>query len=156
MRFRRGETGEVVAAMRHLAARADGQGWINIGPELPDEDHARVPERPGLAAWFSGRGPAVAMGTWIPASAKGHPAQIGVEHGTGPKALHRLAERGLTVPPAWRKRQDHGKHGIVIDLPADADPGSVVHWLVVACTDLMSVVEAGDQWQAVVHAPAAR
>lgn len=142
--------------MRHLAARPDGQGWVNIGPDLPEEAHALIPARTGLAAWFSGRGPAIAMGTWIPASPKGHPAQVGIEHGTGPKALVRLADVGVSLPAGWRKRQDHAKHGIVIDLPPGLDHDEIVGWMLEACAALMSIVESGDDWLAVVHAPDGR
>ena len=93
--FMEDDLGPVVAAMDVLLAAADGGGWVNIGPSLTDEEAARVPPRSGLAAWFSGRGPSLPMGTWMPPVTKGKPrvAQIGLEHGTGPNALLRLAER---------------------------------------------------------------
>jgi len=82
------------------------------------------------------------------------PAQIGLEHGTGPKALDRLAEIGVGLPERWVTRQDHAKHGIVAELPADEDPSVVLTWLIVAATVLRTVVGPGEHWIAVVHEPA--
>lgn len=154
--FRRGEHQLVVAAMRRLEQRGDGEGWINVKPWLTDEEDARVPDRTNLGDFFSGRGPAVSMGTWMPATRgrKPRPAQVGVEHGTGPKALDRLAEVGVELPQGWFKRQDHAKHGIVAELPDGVDPSSVVAWLVTVATELRTVVYPGDEWVAIVHEPA--
>ncbi len=154
--FHRNEHEAVTDAMRRLTERGDGQGWINLQPALSDEEYNRVPDRSGLGAWFSGRGPAVAMATWTPPTLEGRmrPAQIGLEHGTGPKALERLAEIGVGLPERWVTRQDHAKHGIVAELPADEDPSVVITWLIVAATVLRTVVEPGEHWIAVVHEPA--
>ena len=84
---------------------------------------------------------------------KPRPAQIGVEHGTGPKALDRLAEVGVKLPQGWVKRQDHAKHGIVAELPDGEDPSVVITWLIVASTLLRTVVEPGEDWIALVHEP---
>ena len=102
------------------------------------------------------RGPAVSMGTWMPAARgrKPRPAQVGVEHGTGPKALDRLAEVGVELPQGWFKRQDHAKNGIVAELPDGVDLSTVVSWLVTVATELRTVVYPGDEWVAIVHEPA--
>lgn len=154
--FHRDEYDEVSAAMERLSTRGDGEGWINLHPELTDEEFATLPDRTGMAAWFSGRGPAMAMATWMPAASgsRPRPAQIGLEHGTGPKALDRLAEMGAPLPDRWLKRQDHAKHGIVAELPSDADPAVVITWLIVAGTLLHTLVEPGESWIALVHEPA--
>jgi len=156
IRFHRDRPGPVAEAMGRLSARGDGAGWINLHPVLSDEEHARLPDRSGMAAWFSGRGPAVAMATWLPAAPgpRPRPAQIGLEHGTGPKALDRLAELGAPLPAGWTKRQDHAKHGVVAELPADIAPGAVLTWLIVAATLLRTMVEPGEEWLALVHEPA--
>lgn len=156
MRFRRDDTTRVVAAMEELAVRGDGEGWVNITPVVKDEDLMRIPDRSGLAGWFSARGPAVPVVTWMPPAAGGRPrpAQVGLAHGTGPNALPRLADEGLALPAAWTKRQDHAKHGVVADLPEGVDLGEVVDWLLAAASQLSPVAPAGDRWDAVVHLPA--
>lgn len=151
--FHRDEHEAVAEAMRRLTNRGDGQGWINLQPVLSEDEYNRVPDRSGLGAWFSGRGPAVAMATWTPPTREDRvrPAQIGLEHGTGPKALERLAEIGVGLPERWFKRQDHAKHGIVAELPSDENPSVVIAWLIVAATILRTSVEPGEQWIALVH-----
>ncbi|MEO0495126.1 MAG: hypothetical protein AAF081_17100 [Actinomycetota bacterium] len=153
--FHRDEHQLVVAAMQRLDRRGDGEGWINLSPLLTDEEQARVPERTTLGDFFAGRGPAVAMATWTPAvrGTKPRPAQMGIEHGTGPKALDRLAEVGVALPQGWVKRQDHAKHGIVAELPDGENPSVVITWMIVASTLLRTVVEPGDDWLALVHEP---
>lgn len=153
--FHRDQHADVAEAMRRLAARGDGKGWVNLLPALSEEEHDRVPDRSGLGAWFSGRGPAIAMATWTPPATIGRPrpAQVGLEHGTGPNALDRLAEIGVGLPEGWIKRQDHAKHGIVAELPPGVDPSVVITWLIVAATVLRTVVEPGEQWLARVHEP---
>jgi len=153
--FHRDEPSEVVEAMAELARRGDGAGWINFRPLLDEDDLAHVPVRTTLGAWFSGRGPAIAMGTWMPPTtgSKAKPAQVGLAHGTGPNALARLDELGLGLPDGWVKRQDHAKHGVVAELPRDVDPAQVLTWLIVAATVLRTVIEPGTQWVAEVHLP---
>lgn len=153
--FHRDDVKLVAAAMQRLDRRGDGEGWVNFQPWLTDDEHARLPERTTLGDWFSGRGPAVAMATWMPAARgrKPRPAQVGVEHGTGPGALDRLAEAGIELPDGWFKRQDHAKHGIVAELPEGQDLAAVVRWLLIAATRLRTVVEPGDDWIAVIHEP---
>ncbi len=154
--FFRDDYAAVVETMARLEARGDGGGWINLSPVLSEEEERRVPQRSLLGAWFSGRGPAVAMATWTPSTAIGRrprPAQIGLAHGTGPNALARLDEVGAGLPPGWVKRQDHAKHGIVAEVPARGDHGTVLTWMIVAATVLRTVVEPGMRWTALVHEP---
>ncbi len=136
--------------------RAGAGGWINIGPWLPDEVMAEVPQRSGLGAWFSGLGPYIPMATWIPGTTTGRsatPAQVGIEHGTGRNALARLSEAGHPMPAEWRRRQDHAKHGIVAELPAGVDLAEVVVWLIEAVTSLSECASPGNRWRAVIHRP---
>ena len=146
--FERDDPTAVVSAMAEIAAASGAGGWVNIGPALTDEQAARVPARSGLAAWFSGRGPSVAMGTWMPAQTSGRSraAQVGVEHGQGPNALKRLRESGLELPDGWVKRQDHAKHGVVLEIGADVELAAVVDWMVRAVTILTSGIEVGDRF----------
>ena len=62
--------------------------------------------------------------TWVPAS-KGNVAQLGVLHGTGPKAMERLVDGEVKPPMGWVAVQDHSKRGLLFSLPADA-PASVI------------------------------
>ena len=146
--FERDDPTAVVSAMAEIAAAPGVDGWVNIGPALTDEQAARVPARSGLAAWFSGRGPSVAMGTWMPAQTSGRSraAQVGVEHGQGPNALKRLRESGLELPDGWVKRQDHAKHGVVLEIGADVELAAVVDWMVRAVTILTTDVAVGDHF----------
>lgn len=96
----------------------------------------------------------VPMATWMPATSQGKKptlAQIGIEHGTGPNAIKRLGEIGHDVPVDWMLRQDHAKHGIVAELPADVDSAKVVRWLMDAISGLSPLIELGERWRAVVH-----
>jgi len=135
---------------------AAGEGWINISPWLPDDVMAEVPVQSGLGAWFSGRGPQVPMATWMPSNDLGRrstPAQVGVEHGTGPNALVRLRDAGHPIPDGWFPRQDHGKHGIVVELPPNTVGTDVIDWMIDAITELSDLVGVGPRWRAVVHSP---
>ncbi|MDE0065698.1 MAG: hypothetical protein OXN44_02380 [Acidimicrobiaceae bacterium] len=151
--FGRDDSSAVVAAMAEIAAAPGTGGWVNIGPALTDEQAAQVPPRSGLAAWFSGRGPAAAMGTWMPSSVGGRPraAQVGVEHGQGPNALKRLREAGLELPHGWQKRQDHAKHGVVIELGGDVELSAIVEWIIDAVTILTSDTAVEDRFIATVY-----
>jgi hypothetical protein len=153
--FSRSDTGPIVCCFRELAGRGDGAGWVNIGPALTDAEYATLPPRSGLAAWFSGRGPVVPMATWTPPpdGDRSRPAQVGIAHGTGPSALPRLEEHGLALPAGWTKKQDHAKHGIVAEVPAESDFSNMVDWLVRAMTELSAAVPVGDHWIAEVHLP---
>ena len=146
----------VVREMESLAARGDGQGWINIGPGLRDDQIDRLPQPTLVGRWFSGRGPIVPMATWTPPGSDPSAAAsvVGIEHGAGPKALERLRDAGAPLPPGWRKVQDHAKNGIVAHPPSDADHRDVVRWMVVACWALCGI-EIDDRWIAEVHRPAA-
>ncbi len=139
--------------MAEIAAAPGAGGWVNVGPALTDEQAAQVPARSGLAAWFSGRGPSVAMGTWMPDPAPGRSraAQVGVEHGQGPNALKRLGEAGLELPVGWLKRQDHAKHGVVVEVDADVELADVVDWMVRAVTILTTDIAVGDQFIAQLY-----
>ena len=75
---------------------------------------------------------------------------VGIEHGTGPKALERLSEKGLTLPHGWIKVQDHAKNGIVIKSLAGSDYESVMNWLINAC-QLLCPISLDDHWIAEVH-----
>ena len=153
--FEWSDTSPVVAEMEGLAARGDGRGWINIGPGLRDDQIARLPQLTMLGRWFSGRGPAVPMGTWAPP--QGDPGSslptVGIEHGAGPKALDRLRDAGAPLPGGWRKVQDHAKNGVVVHPALGASHDEVLRWLLSACWALCPI-DIEDHWLAEVHRPA--
>ena len=144
--FTSDDTSALVARMEELSRR--GEGWINVGPGLTPEEFSTLPPRSAIAKWVSGRGPAVPMSTWTPASEgrRGSPAQIGIAHGTGPDALARLEAEGIEVPAGWTKRQDHAKNGIVLELPTSVAHAAVVDWLTRAMVALSPRVEIGNDW----------
>lgn len=153
--FTRSNPAPLVNQMDELAARGDGEGWINFGPALSAEEFSAVPHKSGLGKWFSGRGPAVPMATWTPPrhGERPQPAQVGIQHGTGPNALDRLADAGRTLPAGWLRKQDHAKHGIVADVSGDVDGAAMVEWLIAAMEALSLVIATGDRWLAEVHRP---
>lgn len=146
--FTSSDTSALLDRMALMDSRGDG--WINIGPGLTPEQFATLPARSGLASWFSGRGPAVPMATWSPRSTqgRGQPAQIGLAHGTGPDALVRLDEAGIALPPAWLKKQDHAKNGIVAEIPDGTSHHSVVEWVIRAMEALSPRIATGHDWVA--------
>ena len=152
--FARDDTNEVEAAMARLSGRGDGEGWINVGPALTEEQHQRIPVQSTIGSWFTARGPVVPMATWTPRATAGRPRPvvIGVEHGVGPKALDQLREAGLPLPSGWRKVQDHAKRGIVVNVADEAEHGVVLGWLVDACWALCGI-DIDDHWSAVVNTP---
>lgn len=148
------DTSPVLAAMEGLAARGDGEGWINIGPALRDDQIERLPAPSPLGRWFSGRGPVVPMATWTQPQGAGRESAptVGVEHGAGPKALDRLGEAGAPLPEGWRKVQDHAKYGIVVQPRPSTAHGEVLDWLLAACWSLCPI-DIDDHWLAEVHRP---
>lgn len=156
IRFTGSDTAHVVERMRDLVDRRNG--WINFQPVLQDEDGespvTMPPVRPGVLGLFSGRGPAVPVGTWVPGAKKrrGFEADsLGIQHGAGPKAARKLREAGVTAPNDWRVLSDHPKRGLVVRLPSETDPGAVLDWMIRACREL-SLVQLPDNWVAMVHA----
>lgn len=152
--FESSDTSPVAAEMEVLAARGDGQGWINIGAGLRDDQIDRLPQPTLLDRWFSGRGPVVPMATWTPprGAPGSSPPAVGVEHGAGPKALDRLGDAGAPLPAGWRKVQDHAKNGIVVHPKLGASHAEVLSWLLSACWALCPI-DIEDNWLAEVHRP---
>lgn len=141
---------EVVATMDAMAAA--GQGWINFEPAVRVEDVP--PPGGGFFALFSGRGPAVPLGTWTPPSpprrGRAEPAMVGLQHPAGARAKPLLERVGHPVPADWRVTQDYVKKGMVVAVPPTADHGEVVRWLLWAAT-LLSDVPLTGEWRAAVY-----
>lgn len=138
-----GPIGELVAELT-----ASATGWINFSPEV--EVGHELPPRSIVATVFSSRGAPVPLATWSAPEEPGGKATIGIQHGAGPKALEQLAERDLALPAGWWKRSDHPRRGLVVTVPATADPDEVVWWLLTACHALCAAPLTGS-WLAKVY-----
>ncbi len=152
--FARSELDRLVVVCEDLAGSGTGEGWVNIGPALSDEQAARVPVRSSLAAWFSGRGPVVPLATWTPPvpGPRGRPVVIGLAHGRGPDALDRLASSGVPLPPGWRRRQDHAKHGVVVEVAPSVPVSEVLGWLLDAL-EVLNPLGPAPGWYAEIRRP---
>lgn len=125
-----------------------GAGWVNFSPEV-EEGHDPSPRN--LAAFlFSSRGGAVPLATWSAPATPGGRATVGIEHGSGPKAVGRLAEIDLGPPAGWLKVSDHPRRGLVLTTAPDADPEDVLWWLL-AASHALSTVPLTGAWQASVY-----
>src|SRR5438105_14066620 len=106
------------------AITAGGNGWINLEPEVIEEDEA--PDSGALFAFFSSQGPPVPLCTWSPADRR---VSIGVQHRAGPKAAARLPELGHPVPTGWYVSQPHPPRGVGVEVPLDEPTEHVPAWL---------------------------
>ena len=142
--------GEIVAAMEAMSGAHEG--WINFEPAVHVED--APPPGGNFFSLFSGRGPAVPLGTWTPPSAprrgRGEPAMVGLQHPAGGKAKPLLEKLGHPVPHGWPVTQDYVKKGMVVAVPPTAGHEDVVRWLLRAAT-LLSTVPLTGQWRAVMY-----
>ena len=129
---------------------ADGAGWINFVPEV--KPGHELPPRSFGALIFSSRGEPVPLATWSAPEEPGGPTTIGIQHGSGPKALKQLAERDLALPAGWWKRSDHPRRGLVITVPADTDGEDVLWWLL-AAGHALCVAPLTGSWLAKVFRP---
>ena len=144
--------GEVAGQLDRL--RGAGSGWVNLLPGVP-EGAVDVDPPTGLFAFFGTRQPPVTMATVMPARAERREVEgmsVGVMHPTGPKAVARLAEAGVSVPDGWVVRQDHARRGLVLRTAPAASSADVVEWCVHAGTALCLADMTG-MWRAVVYLP---
>jgi hypothetical protein len=140
--IRRSAPEALEAAIRSLIA--NGKGWVNLRPDIPEDDLPPVPST--VSRLFSGRGPAVPMATFV-ASRGGKAHQVGIEHGSGPKAVRRLADAGVVAPAGSIVKSDHGRRGLVVSVPADAAPDAIARFLLDAASTLSNVF-IGGEWEA--------
>lgn len=146
----RAEVVEAVSAM--IMAES---GWVNLFPEVPDDDR-RMVEPSILGQWFRAPGPPIPMATLV-APGDGRRdrqlASIGMEHGAGARAAQRLAEAGAGVPEGWKVVQDHIRRGLVVQVPDPVDAEEVVDWMMAAVPVLCPVRLTGE-WLAELHSGA--
>lgn len=146
--FQEEEFTPVLAAFEELTAAATG--WINLLPEVdPDVE---VPPRSMLARVVSARGDAVPMATWLAPTTVAERATVGIEHGSGPRALARLAEHDLPLPSGWLKVSDNSRRGLVLTTPGDVAADDVLWWLLTAA-HLLSVPPLTGSWLARIYRP---
>lgn len=139
-----------VATDRVTTLAAAAAGWINFSPEV--EPGHELPPRNFGALIFSSRGEPVPLATWSAPEVAGATMTIGIQHGTGPKAIARLADHDLALPAGWWKRSDHPRRGLVVTVPGNADAEDVIWWLLAACHCLCAAPLTGS-WEAKVFGP---
>lgn len=137
---------EPVRALDRLAAAS--KGWVNFLPEVVEG--LEPPQRNPVVAIFSARGEPVPLATWSAPSQPGRRATVGIEHGSGPRALDRLEASGIGLRDGWLKVSDHPRRGLVVTAPASASTGSVLGWLLAAAEQL-SVAPLTGAWLASVY-----
>jgi hypothetical protein len=144
---------EVVQGLGLVIER--GAGWLNIEPIVGEVamDKLRDSAPPTIVRLFSGRGGKIPFGTFVPGDLrKGKLGQVGLEHSAGPRALVQLREAGVLLPAGWRMRQDHGKRGIVCEVPRDEAPTTIVRWILDASVQLCEIDLTG-WWTAAINLP---
>lgn len=144
------DTGAVLDWMQRL--RKAGDGWVNLLPGVPG-DEVEEPPRSIFSALFGTAQPPVIMATWSPPRGRtGDHANVGIMHPRGRFAVRQLGSAGVHVPPGWRVRQDHGRHGLVVEPPAGTPDHLVLDWTFRAAAALTMVPLTG-RWQARVYLP---
>lgn len=146
--FEQDDPSPVLGPLR--AALAVPGCWANLVPEVV-EGHD-PPPRNLIASVFSARGDAVPLATVTAPSSAGGRLSLGIQHGSGPKALERLAEAGLPLPDRWLKAADHPRRGLVVTCPSGTEPAEVLRWLLVAAHALSTVPLTGT-WLARIYRP---
>ncbi|MEJ7584898.1 MAG: hypothetical protein WKF43_12650 [Acidimicrobiales bacterium] len=127
-------------------ARA-GRGWVNLRPEVEDDDAAAP--RSKVAGLFSAAGPTVPLATWVAPTGR-DPASAGVQHGVAAKVVSRLQEHGVGLPPGAVVVQDHSRRGLVVRLADDTGADVILAWMMEAVDDLCPVALTG-HWRADIH-----
>jgi hypothetical protein len=150
--FRADDTQVVVDHMDRLGAAH--QGWINFEPGVVEGEEPPPPT--ALGAMFSSNLHEVPICTWLAGKSGRHgvePDQIGVQHGSGTRAVARLASLGVPLPDGWRWTQDHPRRGLVVRVPPGTGHRQQLTWLLEAATALTTVPLTGE-WRARVRAGA--
>ena len=143
---------EIAAILADLDAGTTGAGsaWVNFVPEV-EAGHEPPPRNP-VVAIFSARGDAVPLATWTTPANRGGRPNLGITHGSGPKALDRLERFGVPLEADWLKVADHPRRGLVVAAPRQVDHDHALWWLLTA-THILSVVPLTGSWQARIYTP---
>lgn len=145
------EPGEDSAVLEVMADLAGGSGWLTLDPAI--DERFPPPEQSLFGRLISGRGPAVPRANWVPADLdrrRPEPVSVGILHGTGAKAVERLAGKEVGVPDRWRVVNDHSKRGLVLWVPIDIAHEEVLRWTCRASRALTRIPLTG-RWRAAVH-----
>lgn len=143
--FRADDLSEVVTEIESISARGVDNEWITISPWV-DPEH--LPVVSVLRRMFSGRGSKVPEVTWVPAQGR-EPAQFGLLHATGPRALERLHERGVRLPESWKMVSDHSRRGLLMGIHPDTTPTQVIT-AAIESAGALAEVPTDDRWVAQV------
>jgi predicted metal-dependent HD superfamily phosphohydrolase len=149
--FRDTDPEPVLVVLRRLAAAHEG--WANLQPGIHPDDEPPAPS--GIGALFAATSPSfrVPVATWVVGRMGRHgpaPDSIGLQHGTGPRVVARLAAAGVVLPTGWRWRQDHPRRGLVVEIPPGTDVDEVVSWLIRAA-DVLTLIPLTGDWRAEIH-----
>ncbi len=143
------DAGFVVQRMDSLGA--SHSGWINIVPEVREED--QPDPAVGLGTLFTGIVHEIPICTWA-AGKEGRrgiePASNGSQPNTGTKVVARLASLDVPIPAGWRWVQDHPRRGLVVLVPLDVSHADQLSWLLRAGA-VLSTVPISGRWEARVR-----
>lgn len=129
---------------------ATHHGWINIQPEIPEEN---VPPAPSiLSQFFRSSAPVIALATWTPPEDKqpNGPQTIGMQHRLGNKVVPLLDDLGVSRPDDWRRIQDSPRRGLVVSVPATTPHDEILQWLM-RLTRAATRAESTGMWLAAIH-----
>lgn len=133
-----------VAVEKLEALSVAGKGWVNITPA-----EVEAPKRTSIWGRINGRGPEVPRLTWTAPKRKGNksaPAQLGIEHAAGTKALAQLAAANHPLPPRWQRLQDHPMRGLVLIPNVECDAHETLVWALGA-VEILSGFPALGRWR---------
>jgi hypothetical protein len=103
------DRGDVTAVLDRMAELTDRRrGWINLEPVVDDD--TLVP----LCTWSAP----------TPRRRRLRPPVVGIQHHAGRKVAPIVA-----VPDGWLVVQDHGRRGLVVNLPPDEPADRVLAWI---------------------------
>lgn len=153
LRFAQADPVELYQRGAGLAAAHDG--WVTLRPQVQETAQETV-STGVFAALLTDQRFQVPLCSWVVGriTRRGpRPHSLGIQHSTGTKAVHRLEERGITIPKGWRAVQDHPRRGLVVEAPAESSAETMLQWLLRAGASLSSRPVTG-WWTAEIHLPA--